>query len=245
MPWLLFRRRNAAEREGARARHPSSAASAPVRPRWPVFLHGRTPTGVEILLRPLTVDDAAEFYAVRRENQEWLSPWDATSPVPAESPRSFRELIESYDADARAGRARPFVMERDGRIIGQLTVSNIVLGSFRSCTAGYWVARGSAGLGVTPTALALAADHVFTTLGVHRIEVNIRPENAASLAVVRKLGFRDEGIRRRMLHIAGDWRDHRSFALTAEDLGSSSFLDRLNQSSQQSLWRHTEPPPGA
>lgn len=234
MPWP-FGRRAASQRAAARARHPSSSPEAAERPRWPVFLHGCTPVGVEITLRPLTVDDAAEFYEVRRANQEWLAPWDATSPTPSESPRSFRELVDIYDADARAGRARPFIIERDGRIVGQLTLSNIVLGSFRSCTAGYWVAHGSAGLGVVPTALALAADHVFDTLGVHRIEVNIRPENAASLAVVRKLGFRDEGVRPRMLHIAGAWRDHRSFALTVEDLDGASFMDRLNQRSQQSL----------
>ena len=48
--------------------------------------------------------------------------------------------------------------------------------------------------------------------------MNIRPENIASLAVVRKLGFRDEGLRERYLHINGAWRDHRAFAITREDL---------------------------
>ena len=106
-------------------------------------------------------------------------------------------------------------------------MSTIVLGSFRSCAAGYWVARAHAGLGITPTALAVAADHCFDVIGLHRIEVNIRPENAASLAVVRKLRFREEGLRRRMLHIDGDWRDHLSFALTVEDLNGESVRSRL------------------
>ena len=69
-----------------------------------------------------------------------------------------------------------------------------------------------------PTAVALVVDHAFTEVGLHRIEVNIRPENAASLRVVEKLGFRDEGVRPGLLHIAGAWRDHRSFALTAEEV---------------------------
>jgi hypothetical protein len=61
-------------------------------------------------------------------------------------------------------------------------------------------------------------DHCFLTLGLHRIEVNIRPENRASLRVVEKLGFRPEGLRRRYLHIDGAWRDHLTFALTVEDV---------------------------
>ena len=59
-------------------------------------------------------------------------------------------------------------------------------------------------------------DHCFAG-GMNRLEVNIRPENGPSLAVVRKLGLREEGLRRRLLHIDGDWRDHVSFALLAED----------------------------
>jgi ribosomal-protein-alanine N-acetyltransferase len=85
-------------------------------------------------------------------------------------------------------------------------------------SAGYWVSRDVAGRGVIPTALALAVDHCFFTVGLHRIEVNIRPENQASLRVVEKLGFRQEGIRERFLHIDGDWRDHLSFALTADEV---------------------------
>ena len=96
-----------------------------------------------------------------------------------------------------------------------------------SVSAGYWVDEDVAGRGITPTALALAGDYAFDVLGLHRVEVNIRPENANSIAVVRKLGFRDEGIRLAYLHIDGAWRDHRSFALTAEDLGGRPLLSRL------------------
>ncbi len=75
-----------------------------------------------------------------------------------------------------------------------------------------------AGLGITPTAVALATDHCFETLGLHRVEINIRPENGPSLRVVEKLGFRDEGVREKYLHIQDKWCDHRTFALTVEDV---------------------------
>ena len=89
----------------------------------------------------------------------------------------------------------------------------------------------------------MLGDHCLGALGLHRMEINIRPENLASLAVVRKLGLRDEGMRERYLHIDGEWRDHRSFAVTTEDLAGQSLMERCALSSQESLWRHTDPSP--
>jgi ribosomal-protein-alanine N-acetyltransferase len=112
----------------------------------------------------------------------------------------------------------PFAVTYDGRLAGQLTVANIVWGSSCSATIGYWVDSAVAGRGVIPTAVAMVTDHCFGPVGLHRVEINIRPENAASLRVVEKLGFRDEGVRVRLLHINGTWSDHRSFALTSEEV---------------------------
>ncbi len=215
------------------------------REEWTVVLTGTTPGGLPILLRPLRPEDAEEYVSVRARNRHWLGPWDATSPVRVTGSRTFEDVVDFYQEEALAGRMLPFVIELEGDLVGQVNVSNIVLGSFRSCTVGYWVAQSVAGRGIVPTALALAADHAFSALALHRVEVNIRPENVASLAVVRKLGFRDEGLRPRMLHIDGDWRDHRSFALTTEDLDNRSVMDRLTHSSQQSLGRHTAEGPTA
>jgi ribosomal-protein-alanine N-acetyltransferase len=112
----------------------------------------------------------------------------------------------------------PFVVTLDGRFAGQLNVAGIVRGSMDSAHIGYWVDQRVAGRGVMPTAVALVVDHCFGAVGLHRIEVNIRPENVASRRVVEKLRFRDEGIRKRYLHISGDWRDHVTYALVKEEL---------------------------
>ncbi|PKW27493.1 GNAT family N-acetyltransferase [Phycicoccus duodecadis] len=214
---------------------------------WPVHLTGRTPTGVDIALRPLTYADGAIFQAVRRANAEWLEPWDATAPEPDAPPRTYEELVTQYDLDGAAGRALPLAVEAGGRVVGQVNVGTVVYGSFRSCYVGYWVSRALAGQLVVPTGVALVADHLFSRVGLHRVEINIRPENTASLAVVRKLGFRFEGRRPHYLHIDGAWREHLSFALTTEDLAGETMLARLtrltleSQSSHESLARHTEP----
>src|SRR5487761_1681453 len=119
---------------------------------------------------------------------------------------------------ARRGQALPWVITYNGAFAGQLTVGSIVWGSARAAQVGYWVGEEWAGPGVTPTALAMAVDHCFFAVGLHRVEASIRPENHASRRVVEKLGFREEGVRRRHLHIDGAWRDHLCYALSVEDV---------------------------
>ena len=181
---------------------------------WPVVLEDG-----DVRLRPLRRRDAKTWLALRAVNATWLEPWEASSPTPVEGPvPTFGEFVRMLSAQARRGTALPFAVDHADRLVGQLTVSSIAYGSLRSASIGYWVSRHVAGRGVIPTAVALATDHCFEGVGLHRVEVNIRPENAPSLRVAEKLGFRDEGLRERYLHIAGQWCDHRTFALTVEDV---------------------------
>jgi [ribosomal protein S5]-alanine N-acetyltransferase len=156
---------------------------------------------------------------VRARNAQWLRPWDATSPAGvSELPPTFGHMVRVLTSEARMGHLMPFVVTFRGSLVGQVTVGGITWGSLRSAHIGYWVDRDVAGRGIIPTAVALASDHLFA-IGLHRVEINIRPENAASLRVVEKLGFRPEGLRPRFLHIDGGWRDHLCFALTVEEIG--------------------------
>ncbi len=188
---------------------------------WPVTLRDGA-----VGLRPLRQRDAARWRELRVANRAWLEPWEATPPDPAVPGLPYRALVRTLTREARAGRAMPFALTLDGEMVGQLSVSGIGWGSMCSGNIGYWVAQHVAGRGIAPTAVALATDHCLRTVGLHRIEINIRPENTASLRVVDKLGFRDEGIRLRYLHIDGAWRDHRTFAITREDLGPGGLLAR-------------------
>jgi len=191
---------------------------------WPVELRDGA-----VGLRPLRHRDGRTWRRLREQNARWLAPWEATSPDPQSPPLSYRQLVRTMNAEARAGRALPFAVTLDDEMVGQLSVAGIGWGSLRSAHIGYWVSQHVAGRGITPTAVALATDHCLFTMGLHRIEVNIRPENAASLRVVAKLGFRDEGLRERYLHIDGAWRDHRTFALTREDV-PSGLVSRYHRS---------------
>jgi ribosomal-protein-alanine N-acetyltransferase len=94
----------------------------------------------------------------------------------------------------------------------------VLYGSVSNAVIGYWVSPDVAGRGVAPTAVALVTDYLFNQVGLHRVEIAIRPENTSSLRVVQKLGFRYEGLKERYIHINGDWRDHYVFALTREEV---------------------------
>ena len=180
---------------------------------WPVVLssHG-------VRLRPLEASDATAWREARLRSAAWLSPWDATVPPGGTSrPSSFRALVKTLRRSARAGTCYPFAVEVDGGFAGQLTVSNIVRGSAQFASIGYWIDQQYAGRGVMPRAVAMAIDHCFGAGGLHRIEIAIRPENTNSLRVVEKLGLHEVGYAPRYLHIDGDWRDHRLYAVTAEE----------------------------
>ncbi|WP_029253002.1 GNAT family N-acetyltransferase [Paraoerskovia marina] len=190
---------------------------------WPVTLTDE-PSGV--VLRPLRRRDGIEWSALRERNAAWLDEWEATSPTGPGPAPTFGEYVRLLTAQARAGTALPFAVELEGELVGQLTVSGITYGSLRGAALGYWIGEHVAGRGVIPTAVAMSVDYMFTVLGLHRVEVNIRPENRPSLRVVEKLGLRDEGLRERYLHIRGDWRDHRTFAITADEV-PDGLLARL------------------
>ncbi|MFD1828539.1 GNAT family N-acetyltransferase [Streptomyces desertarenae] len=185
---------------------------------WPVEL-----TDGDVTLRPIRLRDHRAWREVNQRNRDWLRPWEATVPpappghLPPRRP-TYRQMVRHLRSEAQAGRMLPFVVEYEGRLVGQLTVAGITWGSMCSGHIGYWVDREVAGRGVMPTAVALAVDHCFRAVGLHRIEVCIRPENGPSRRVVEKLGFREEGLRPRYLHIDGAWRDHLVYALTAEEV---------------------------
>jgi ribosomal-protein-alanine N-acetyltransferase len=138
-------------------------------------------------------------------------------------------LVRRLDRLARSGLCMPFAVEVDGQFAGQVTVNNIVRGSGQFASIGYWLDRAYAGRGVMPLAVALVIDHCFTTAGLHRIEIAIRPENSNSLRVVEKLGLAEYGYAPRFLHIDGDWRDHRLYAVTVEE-APGGLVARLRES---------------
>ena len=194
-------------------------------PFWPVVLKHNN-----IVLRPLGFRDRRAWLKIRENNKNWFKEWEATLPGESNlNPASFYQVVKNLRDEARSHRALPFVITVDGSLAGQVTVANINYGSTRSAYIGYWIGEEFAGRGYTPLAVAMAIDHCFKSLKLHRIEIAIRPENIKSLRVVEKLGLRSEGARPKFLHINGEWRDHLIFAINEDEI-TGSLVSKLTNS---------------
>ena len=175
-------------------------------PGWPMPVGPlRVPAGV-VGLRPVRLRDGAQW-DVRHAISQWPS------------------VSSGLRSEARKGRMLPYVIEVDGEFSGQLTIGNVTHGALKSAWIGYWVASTHTGGGVATAALALGMDHAFGPVRLHRLEATVRPENAASRAVLAKVGFREEGLLKRYLEVDGAWRDHLLVGITVEEMhGSVSSL---------------------
>jgi len=162
-------------------------------------------------LREVDYRDRDEFLALVRRSRDLHHPW----AYPPERGDQFDELV------ARARREDVVTLlgcrTADDAIFGVFTISQIVRGAFQNAYLGYYGHAEHAGKGYMRAALELVLDHAFGPLALHRIEANIQPGNAPSVALAVGAGFRLEGFSPRYLLIGGRWRDHERYAITAED----------------------------
>ena len=85
------------------------------------------------------------------------------------------------------------------------------MGAYRGAHIGYWIDQRFANRGYATRAVRMLTRYAFSDLKLHRIEINMRPENLASTRVAQKSGYSFEGVRPRYLHIDGQWRDHLTY----------------------------------
>lgn len=201
-------------------------------PGWPARLGPVRVASGEVMLRPVRLRDGAAWSRLRLRDEDYLRVWEPEAEgtwAERFATMAWPVMCSGLRATARRGQALPFAITLDGRFAGQLTLGNVVRGSLRSAWVGYWVESQAAGGGVGTGAVALAVDHAFGPVGLHRVEATVRPENTASLRVLAKLGFRDEGLLQRYLEVDGAWRDHRLLALTRDEVGAG-LVTRLIRS---------------
>lgn len=159
--------------------------------------------------------DATAFVALVRCSRSLHRPWV--------SPPTTEAKYVDWLAGRRPPRQQPLVICRstDGALIGNINISEIIPGAFRSAFLGYWIGAPFQGQGYATEALWLAIRYAFGALRLHRLEANIQPENTQSLALVRRLGFHKEGFSPRYLKIGGRWRDHERWAVVADQWKSA------------------------
>ena len=173
-------------------------------------LHANGPEWRVSLSQPAP-EHEAEFLSAVERSEALHRPW-AFAPA---TPEAYAEYLERI----RNGRTIGFLIRfrADQSPVGVVNISEPVMGIFRSAYLGFYAFAGRQGRGLMTEGLALVLDTAFGELGFHRLEANIQPQNAASRALVRRLGFRQEGFSPRYLLIDGAWRDHERWAMLSEE----------------------------
>ena len=151
---------------------------------------------------------ALEYYT---RNRDWLQPWEPAYP-PDLCTLACQKKRMRWDRDmARRGEGIRFWLARKedpGTLIGTVCLSGVLRGSVSSCYVGYKLDRELLCRGYMTEALNAAVEFAFHGLGLHRVEADIMPRNAPSLALAKKCGFAEEGLARQFLAVNGVWEDH-------------------------------------
>lgn len=157
--------------------------------------------------------DAQELIKFNQENRNYHRPW--VFP--------FLDMVgfDSWYARSLTAATVSFVAREitSREIVGVININDIVMGSLQGGYLGYYGSYMYSGRGLMTDALRLVVQYAFVELGLHRLEANIQPQNAASIAVVRRVGFVKEGFSPRYLFIDGAWRDHERWATVADRQG--------------------------
>jgi ribosomal-protein-alanine N-acetyltransferase len=175
--------------------------------------------GAGVTLRLPQIGDYLEWAALREQSRAFLIPWEPTWPADDLTRAAFRRRIRRYAEDQRNDFAYAFAIFRTGdhALVGGLTLANIRRGVAQAGSIGYWVGAPFARKGYMTAALQALIPFGFNTLRLHRLEAACIPDNAASIGLLEKTGFKREGYARSYLCINGAWQDHLLYARLQDD----------------------------
>lgn len=155
-----------------------------------------------VVLRRVTKQDEQEFIQLMKQSVELHEPW-ISPPTNGTMFRYYMQRISRADHEGFA-----ICLRDGGAIVGVINLNNIVRGSFQSASLGYYIGAPYQGQGYMQEGLTLLLKYACKTLGLHRLEANIQPDNERSQKLVQNCGFSNEGLSKQFLYIDGAWRDH-------------------------------------
>jgi ribosomal-protein-alanine N-acetyltransferase len=195
---------------------------APQRKSFPRLFPARTEPfrlmGERVYLRAPERGDYEAWASLRAGSRDFLTPWEPSWPVDALSRTGFRSRMVRYAEDWRTDQAYNFfVFSQEDVLLGGIGLSNVRRGVAETASLGYWIGEPHARQGYMSAALPLVLDFAFGRLHLHRVEAACLPNNVPSRALLKKIGFQQEGLARQYLCIQGKWQDHVLFAILRED----------------------------
>jgi len=172
-----------------------------------------------LLLMPIDVSDSQELWTAVEGSRAHLEPWLPWVPFNTDADASYRYADASASDWDHARACRFTIRDKATRtflgVVGLEAFAHLHL----SVELGYWLRLDATRRGVMTEAARGVVSWAFTKVNVHRVRVAAATDNHASLSVIRRLGFRFEGIAREAERCHGRWLDHAIFALLASDPG--------------------------
>ena len=153
------------------------------------------------------VNDVLEFYL---ENKGFLREWEPSKAKAFFSVAYLEAVLNNEIEQTKFGGLYRFWIykKENEKLIGNICLSNIVRGAFQSCHIGYKLGEKEMNKGYMSESLEAVIKFAFENLKLHRLEANIMPRNSASMKLVKKIDFREEGLAKRYIKINGKWEDH-------------------------------------
>lgn len=184
--------------------------------------------GERLYIRAPERRDWQDWVAVRQRNEAFFRPWSPSGSLVNVTREGYMKRLSCYQEDWQEDRAYAFFIFLQGTdsLVGGVTLNNIVRGAGQMATIGYWLDEAETRQGYMTEAVLLACHFAFAALRLHRIQAGTLPENKASQKVLLNCGFQPEGVSRKYIRIAGEWRDHQMFSLLSDEfvsLGGSRF----------------------
>lgn len=174
---------------------------------------------ISIYLSPLELKDTAPLLQLRLRNRVKHATFEPSREEEFYTHEYQQQFISQRKEDALQDKAYMFgIFLIDDQLIGQITLSNVARGVAQYADVGYWMDDQMQSKGYTTAALQLIVRYAFHTLGLHRVQAAILLHNVASRQVLEKSDFKAEGVARKFLKINGQWQDHQTYAILAEDV---------------------------
>ena len=153
-------------------------------------------------------EQAADYYC---RNREFLKVYEPKREESFFTPERQREILGNEIRSWRAKLSFRFYIRlaaEPEKIIGIAALNNVIYGAFCSAFLGYKLDQEYLNQGYMTMAVDMVTAYAFSVLGLHRLEANVMPGNKASLRVLEKNGFFNEGLSKYYLNINGIWEDH-------------------------------------
>ncbi len=179
--------------------------------------------GATTVLRSVDLDDTGRLFSMIENSREHLQKWLPWIDF-VHSLEDERHIVEQWIYEMQMRSAIHLCITAGDNLVGFISTHQIDWINQRT-SVGYWIERSSIRKNFATEATAVLLDYLFENLKLHRVFIQAATENAASNRVIKKVGFKWEGVLRENERIRDRYLDHNIYGMTQGDfLGLKDVL---------------------